>query len=49
MKNELIEYTFTVTKIVVVRAHSRDAAFQLAIGAIGETHTVALQQISRLS
>jgi hypothetical protein len=49
MPAELNEYTFTVTKQVVVRAYTLDDAFRLAIDETGETHEIELRQVSRVS
>jgi hypothetical protein len=48
MKNELVEYTFTVTKQVVVRAYTLDDALRLAIDENGETHQIELVLVSHV-
>ena len=48
MKIELNEYTFKVTKQVVVRAYNLDDAFRLAIDENGEMRQIELVLVSRV-
>jgi hypothetical protein len=48
MKIELNEYTFEVTKHVVVRAYNLDDALRLTIDENGETHQIELVLVSHV-